>query len=299
MLGMDDIRITPETLLSACEVDEFKGLWNALDKHTTGLNLLGDVAGHGSNFKQVLGPLKDQAITVDIIRILHGLQTGGRGVSPYKSETKPLEIMNGAGVAGEIETAAPEQVEKLLTKLVTWLNKTMEEGEQHPLISIAAFTAVFLQISPFDEGNMKTARFLVLLLMLKSGYSYAPYLPLDKIMSDEGGPIFRALRHNQESLEQGKPDWSMWLRCFFIVLRKQKEALEKRINEKEKALTHLPTLSGRIMKLFEDNQRMQIHQIIKLTKGRRSTVKLRLGELVDGGYLKRYGQARSTWYSLA
>jgi Fic family protein len=83
------------------------------------------------------------------------------------------------------------------------------------------------------------------------------------------------------------------------VLRKQKETLEQRINEKEKALTHLPTLSGRIMKLFEDNQRMQIHQIIKLTRGRRSTVKLRLGELVEGGYLKRYGQARSTWYSLA
>lgn len=299
MLGMDAIRITPETLLSACEVDEFKGLWNALDKHTTGLNLLGDVAGHGNNFKQVLGPLKDQAITVDIIRILHGLQTGTRGISPYKTETKPLEIMNGAGVAGQIETAVPEQVEKLLNKLVTWLNKTMEEGEQHPLISIAAFTAVFLQISPFDEGNLKTARFLVLLLMLKSGYTYAPYLPLDKIMADEGGTVFRALRHNQESLENGTPDWSMWLRCFFIVLRKQKETLEQRINEKEKALTHLPTLSGRIMKLFEENQRMQIHQIIKLTRGRRSTVKLRLGELVEGGYLKRYGQARSTWYSLA
>jgi hypothetical protein len=98
---MDAIRITPETLLSACEVDEFKGLWNALDKHTTGLNLLGDVAGHGNNFKQVLGPLKDQAITVDIIRILHSLQTGGRGISPYKSRNhKPLEIMNGVWRCG-------------------------------------------------------------------------------------------------------------------------------------------------------------------------------------------------------
>ncbi len=295
MLGMDSIRITPETLLSACEVDEFKGLWNALDKHTTGLNMLGDVAGHGNNFKQVLGPLKDQAITVDIIRILHALQMGGRGGAPYKTESKPLVIDGG----GELETAAPEQVEKLMKKLVDWLNKTMEDGEQHPLITIAAFTAVFLQLSPFEDGNLKTARFLVLLLMLKAGYNYAPYLPLDKIMADEGGPIFRALKHNQESLEQGKPDWSLWLRSFFLVLKKQKKLLEKRINEKDKAMTHLPTLSGKIMKLFEDNQRMQIHQIIKLTRGRRSTVKLRLGELVGSGYLKRYGQARSTWYSLA
>jgi Fic family protein len=299
MLGMDSIRIMPETLLSACEVDEFKGLWNALDKHTTGLNLLGDVAGHGNNFKQVLGPLKDQAITVDIIRILHALQMGGRGVSPFKTESNQLEIANSSGPSGFLETAAPEQVEKLLSKLVTWLNKTMEAGEQHPLITIAGFTSVFLQLSPFQEGNLKTARFLILLLMLKSGYAYAPYLPLDKIMTEEGGAIFRGLRHNQESLENGTPDWSMWLRAFFIVLRTQKEQLEKRINEKEKDLSHLPTLSGRIMKLFEEHQRLQINQIIKLTKGRRSTVKLRLGELVEAGYLKRYGQARSTWYSLA
>ena len=295
MLGMESIRITPETLRSACEVDEFKGLWNALDKHTTGLNLLGDVAGHGNEFRKILGPLKDQAITTDIIRILHSLQNGGRGPSPYKTENPPLVIED----SGELETAAPDQVEKLLTRLVAWLNKTLEEGEQHPLISIAAFTAVFLQISPFDNDNLKTARFLILLLLLKSGYNYAPYIPLDKIMAEERGAIFRALKHNQESLEQGRPDWSLWLRCFFVILRRQKEKLSSRIDEKEKDLAHLPTLSGRIMKLFEENQRLQMNQIIKFTRARRSTVKLRLSELVGSGYLKRYGQARSTWYSLA
>jgi DNA-binding Lrp family transcriptional regulator len=61
----------------------------------------------------------------------------------------------------------------------------------------------------------------------------------------------------------------------------------------------LPTLSGKIMKLFEDNQRLQMTQILKMTRAKRSTLKLRLHELVDAGYLKRYGQARSTWYSLA
>lgn len=299
MLGMDAIKITPETLLSACQVDEFKGLWNALDQYTTGLNLLGDVAGHGNHFKQVLGPLKDQAITPDIIRILHALQMGQRGLSPYKNENKTLSIENENGFVGEIETAAPQQVEKLLKKLVDWLNKSLEEREQHPLVLIAAFTAVFLQISPFDEGNMKVARFLILLLMLKCGYNYSPYLPLDKIIIEEGGPIFRALKHNQDSLEQGNPDWSLWLRCFFIILQKQKDGLSERLHARKKDLTHLPTLSGRIMKLFEQNQRLQIHQIIKMTKARRSTIKLRLHELVENGYLKRYGQARSTWYSLA
>ena len=68
--------------------------------------------------------------------------------------------------------------------------------------------------------------------------------------------------------------------------------------EKNKELSHLPTLSARILKLFEHHNRLQMKQIVKLTNGRRSTIKLRLGEMVDEGYVKRYGNARATWYSL-
>lgn len=294
MLGMDSIRITPETLRSACEVDEFKGLWRALERHTSGLNMLGDVAGHGAEFRKILGPLQDQAITTNMIRILHSLQTGDKGMSPYRLAPKPMEI---AG-AGEIETAAPEQIEKLMAKLVEWVNKALVDDKQHPLITIAGFMGVFLQIGPFEESNLKTACFLVLLLMLKSGYGYAPFQPIDKIVFDGGGMVLRALRHNQDSLEVGSPDWSLWMRCFFQILKNQKDGLEGRIFSREKDMAHLPTLSGKILKLFDDHQRLQMSQIVKFTRGRRSTIKLRLGELVDGGYLRRYGQARSTWYSL-
>lgn len=299
MLGIEAIKITPEMLARACEIDAFKGLWCGLEQHTTGLNMLADIQDHGDNLRQVLSKLKDQELTADMIRALHGVLHKTPGPSPYKTQENMLEIAKGREIAGALETAPPEQAEKLMGKLVEWLNASMGRDDFHPLLSIAVFTAVFLQISPFAEGNMRLARFLAVLLLMKAGYAYAPFITLDRIMEERAASVFRALRHNQESLESGRPDWSLWLICFFMILQEQKNQMQHKLGAKTGELSRLPTLSGKIMGLFEQHERLQMKQIITLTRGRRSTVKLRLGELVDGGYLRRRGQARSTWYSLS
>jgi Fic family protein len=298
MLGTKAIKITPDMLAKICEVDEFKGLWTGLEAHSTGLNMLKDVAEFGGNFKKLLGPLKDQPLTPVMIRTLHSTLVKGSGPSPYKSRENQMAVMKDAHTVGALETAPPEQAEVLLEKLVTWVNGALEKRELHPLLAIAVFTAIFLQISPFEEGNLKVARFLITILMLKAGYSYAPYVPFDRIMNERAEIFFQALQINQQSLESGHPEWSSWMNCFFMLLQAQKNVLKDRMFEKNKDLSHLPTLSGKILKLFEHHNRLQMKQIVKLTNGRRSTIKLRIGEMVDQGYVRRYGNARATWYSL-
>lgn len=117
-------------------------------------------------------------------------------------------------------------------------------------------------------------------------------------MSTHARYVFVALSHNQQSLENGRPDWSEWLACFFHILQTQKDDLHARLRAQDKDLSHVPGLSAQILRLFEAHQRLQMKQIIKLTNGRRSTIKLRIGELVEQGYLNRRGGGRSTWYSL-
>ena len=136
------------------------------------------------------------------------------------------------------------------------------------------------------------------LVMLKSGYAYAPYVTLDKIMNDRAEVLYKALSHNQDSLEAGTPDWSEWLRCFFIMLQDQAETLHKRLRTKDHEVAEMPTLSANILALFEQHKRLQMGEIVKLTRGRRATVKIRLNELLEAGYLKRHSNGRSTWYGL-
>lgn len=297
MIGIESIRLSPQIIARLRRVDEFKGLWKGLEHYTTGLQLLGDVASHGLRIQKILTPLKNKEITEDIIKLLHATQVGEKGPCPYKSEDNQLPIMNGDIPVGFLDTAPAAQAAPLMNKLMDWLNESMERDDMHPLISIAVFSAVFLQISPFETGNLRTIRFLTLLLLMKAGYDYAAYAPLDKIMNDRAKEMLAALRHNQESLEQGKPDWDEWLAFYFDMLGEQVIILKDRLNERNKDLSSIPTLSARVMRLFEQHRRLQMKDIVRLTKGRRSTLKLRLNELVEQGYLRRHGRARSTWYS--
>lgn len=297
MLGAEKIQITPRLLIRISDIDQFKGLWAGLERYTTGLNLIGDVAAYGQAFHTMLGPLQDRPIDAEVLCMLHaGLQRGER--SGFRTEAHSLEIMKDGALIGALETAEPEQIAPLLDKLLIWTQKALGEGALHPLIVIAVFVAVFLQICPFVDHNQRLARLLVTLLMLKAGYVYAPYVPLDPVMNEEAEAIFTALRHNQESLEAGRPDWSEWLECFLGLLQTQKNTLAERLEVRTGELAQMPALSAKILALFEQQARLQMKEIIKLTGGRRATIKLRLGELVEAGLLRRHGQARATWYSL-
>ncbi len=298
MLGIRTIIITPELLMQIAEIDTFKGLWVGLEKHTSSLNLLNDVANHGDDFGQLLNALQAKPLTPDIIRALHATELKQKGKSAYKTTQAPLNIPQNGIVIGALETAQPVDIEPLLEKLCEWVNEELEKLRLHPLIIIAIFTAVFLQLSPFETGNLRLVRFLIMLLLLKSGYTYAPYETLTSVMDDAAHEILSAIVHNQHSLESGQPDWSHWLTCFMNLLKAQKDNLYVRLYSQETDLQNLPALSVKIMALFKDHERLQMHEIIKLTRGRRATIKLRLSELLEGGYLRRHGQARATWYAL-
>ena len=298
MLGINKIKIGSALLLQVTDIDEFKGLWRGLDRHTTGLQLLGDVADYGANFKQVLGPLEEHLITVDMIRAVNASQLGEKGVSDLKTMPNQLPLSRGDKVYGTLDTAEPEQVEPVLRKLCEWTNDTLARRDLHPLLVAAVFAAVFLQLAPFDTGNLRTVRFLILLILLKSGYTYAPYVSLTPIMEGRAEALYGALKASQESLEAGQPDWDVWLAFFLGMLQAQKDILYDRLYAKETELRGLSALSSRIMALFKDHKRLQMKEIIKLTNGRRATIKLRLQELVEGGYLVRHGAGRGTWYAL-
>ena len=279
------------------EVDEFKGAWSALENHTTSLQLLGDVSSFGRNFKEIAHGWKDQPLDVELLCRLHAVFNGSKKVSIFKESSMALEIANDQGSVGSLNVASPEEVRNLMPRLMQWTETEFNKGELHPLFIIAIFTAVFLQFCPFEKGNEKLARLMVILLMFKAGYSYAPYSLLDPLLNDAAEQYFKALEHTQKTLSSGKIDWDMWLEFFFTLLKLQKDKLEDRIAKGGKEIVNMPALSTKILKLFNKHDRLSMKEIERLTRGKRSTLKLRLSELVEGGYLVRHGKARATWYA--
>ena len=57
-----------------------------------------------------------------------------------------------------------------------------DAAELHPLIVIALFVAVLLEIHPFQDGNGRLSRILTTLLLLRAGYAYVPYSSLESVV---------------------------------------------------------------------------------------------------------------------
>ena len=76
-----------------------------------------------------------------------------------------------------------------------WLDgKTM-----HPLLAIAVFVVVFLEIHPFQDGNGLLSRVLTTLLLLQSGYAYVPYSSLESVIEQSKDGYYLALRRTGTS----------------------------------------------------------------------------------------------------
>ncbi|MGH1404326.1 MAG: Fic family protein [Alphaproteobacteria bacterium] len=297
MLGLQNVIISQKMMKLVGEIDEFKGAWGAMENHTTSLQLLGDVSSFGRNFKEIASSWQDQPLDVDLLCRLHAAFTGAKQVSIFKESSISLQVMKGDSLVGALDVASPAEVRSLMPRLMSWTEKALDEKEFHPLFVIAIFTAVYLQFCPFDKGNQKLARLLVILLMFKAGYSYAPYSTLDDLLQDNAEDYYKALAHTQKTLATGKIDWDVWLEFFFEILKQQKDKLQSRIEKGSSEIANMPGLSTKVLKLFDKHDRLSMKEIERYTRGKRSTLKLRLGELVEGGYLVRHGKARATWYS--
>ncbi len=297
MLGLQNVKISQNMMKTVGDIDAFKGAWGALENHTTSLQLLADVSSFGRNFKEIANSWHDQPLDVDLLCRLHAVFTGSKKVSIFKEDKNTLDVFKDNDIIGTLNTASPAEVRNFMPRLMKWTDDALKKGDMHPLFIIAIFTAIFLQFCPFDKGNQKLARMLVILLMFKEGYSYAPYSTLDDILEERGDEFYAALKHTQTTLAKGNIEWDTWLEFFFSILKAQKDKLEKRVEKGSSEIVNMPALSTKILKQFEKHDRLSMKEIERLTRGKRSTLKLRLGELVEGGYLIRHGQARATWYS--
>ncbi|MGH1456221.1 MAG: Fic family protein [Alphaproteobacteria bacterium] len=297
MLGLQNVKVTQKMMKTVGDIDAFKGAWGALENHTTSLQLLGDVSSFGRNFKEIANSWHDQPLDVDLLCRLHAVFTGSKKVSIFKEQNTPLEVFKGDELIGTLNAATPEEIRNFMPRLMKWADDEFKKEEMHPLFIIAIFIAIFLQFCPFDKGNQKLMRMLIILLMFKEGYGYAPYSTLDSLLDERAEEYLNALKHTQTTLAKGNIDWNIWLEFFFDLLKAQKDKLQDRVEKGSSEIVNMPELSTKILKQFEKHDRLSMKEIERLTRGKRSTLKLRLSELVDGGYLMRHGQARATWYS--
>ncbi len=223
----------------------------------------------------------------------------------YKTNSNSVAAFdeNGTEIGIVFETASLFDTPRLMTELVDWVNQERDKAKHddaalHPLLIIAIFVVVFLEIHPFQDGNGRLSRALTTLLLLQTGYAYVPYSSLESVIELNKESYYLALRQTQGTIRTQAPNWQPWLVFFLRSLAEQVRRLEKKVEREKLVLAMLPELSLQIVEFAREHGRVTMADAVKLTQANRNTLKQHFRNLVARGYLKQQGRGRGVWYGL-
>lgn len=265
-----------------------------------------EVAGYADVMDTVFQKWTEIPLTENYVKQLHRdlLQYSAkdeRHRGNYKTVSNNVEAFgpDGERLGVIFRTASPFDTPFRMTELLAWTNDSLATSEIHPLLAIGVFIASFLAVHPFQDGNGRLSRILTTLLLLRCGYAYVPYSSLESVVEANKEAYYFALRATESTIDANEPDWDPWLHFFLRSMRKQKANLEAKLVRERLFDAALPELSVRILELVREHGRVKTSDIETITGESRSTIKVRLNDLIGRGLLLRHGKGPGTWYTQA
>lgn len=264
-----------------------------------------EVAGYAELMDLVFNSWRDIPFNENHVKQLHQIllrhsEKDARHRGQYKTHSNSVAAFdeNGDQIGIVFETATPFDTPRLMAELVTWVNDERDKAQLHPLLIVAIFVVVFLEIHPFQDGNGRLSRALTTLLLIQSGYTYVPYSSLESVIELNKEAYYLALRQTQGSIRTDAPNWQPWLVFFLRSLAEQVRRLEKKIEREKIVMATLPDLSLQIVEFIREHGRITIGEAIKLTGVSRNTLKQHFRSLVGHNHLNQQGAGRGVWYEL-
>lgn len=264
-----------------------------------------EVAGYAETMEIVFAHFKELSLTENHIKQLHRdllkySSKDKRHRGEYKTHNNHVEAFgpDGESLGIVFETAAPFDTPRLMTELVDWTRANLDDDDLHPLVIIALFIVIFLEIHPFQDGNGRLSRILTTLLLLRAGYSYVPFCSLESVIEQTKDAYYLALRQTQGTIRTDRPDWQPWLSYFLESLSEQKSRLAKKLERERLILGDLPELSVQILELCRERGRATVAEVAKATGANRNTIKDHLKALKNAGHIRQHGAGRGSWYGL-
>ncbi|MCL2523320.1 MAG: Fic family protein [Betaproteobacteria bacterium] len=232
--------------------------------------------------------------------LLHYSQKDKRHRGNYKTSSNSVAAFdeNGVQIGIVFETATPFDTPRLMAELLAWVDDERDKAVLHPLLIIAIFVVVFLEIHPFQDGNGRLSRVLTTLLLLQAGYAYVPYSSLESVIEASKEGYYFALRQTQGTIRTEAPNWQPWLLFFLRSLAEQVRRLEKKVEREKIVLAALPVLSLQIVEFAREHGRITMAKAIKLTGASRNTLKQHFRDLIERKHLEQHGSGRGVWYGL-
>jgi len=161
----------------------------------------------------------------------------------------------------------------------------------------------FVHIHPFVDGNGRTARLFVHLILYKTGYDFKRLFSISEFYDKDRPSYYDAI----QSVRKNNMNMTGWLEYFANGLRSQMKEIQEKAKKviisenimKDLAAFHLNGRQGRIVRFLFLNERIDNEQCQVLCKSIKRTATRDLTSLVEKSILQKHGEKKGTYYILA
>ena len=214
----------------------------------------------------------------------------------YKNSDNVIaeELSNGRQIV-RFQPVPAWETPEVMAALCDAFQEAMDDPELDPLLLIPIFILDFLCIHPFNNGNGRMSRLLMLLLLYRSGYIVGKYISIEKLISDTKETYYEVLQQSSHNWHEGTNDYAPFVTYMLGILVAAYRDFETRIelltnrglSKPDRVREIIKKHHGKITKSEIMAQCPDISQI---------TIQRALADLLKNGEIARLGGGRYTSY---
>ncbi|HOZ03223.1 MAG TPA: Fic family protein [Candidatus Woesebacteria bacterium] len=248
-----------------------------------------------------LGEYSDQPVSLHIIQALHArLMQGADDDIAGKIRNSKVVIggyntNNGVPqlkVKHEPPFHSQQQIQTALQEVIAWHD---HDSTTPAILKIGIFHHQYVYIHPFADGNGRTCRLLIALLLLKNNYQINKYFVLDDYYD-----IDRS-QYSDKLSTADKGDKTEWLEYFSDGMKYSLQSALGRVSTTIKSMNVEDRPTGKeqlVLDLFQIHQQITSADIAARFKVSRQQAHKLLSGLVEKGFVKKKGDTKSSYYLL-
>ena len=188
------------------------------------------------------------------------------------------------------------QTAESINDLCSAFNEIIESENVDPLLLIPMFILDFLCIHPFDDGNGRMSRLLMLLLLYRSGYIVGKYISLEKIIENSKESYYEVLKESSFGWHENENNYEPFVRYTLGIIVSAYREFESRVILVSKVNV---SKSERISEIIKGHiGKITKSEIMKLCPDiSQTTVQRTLNNLLENGQITKIGGGRYTSYT--
>lgn len=242
-----------------------------------------------------------------ILRTLHQYTTKQILPADQVGSYRNAQVVIRSATDGEVVFRPPlfVQIPALISDLMQWLNSSKNK-EIHPMIRAGIAHYELVRIHPFIEGNGRTARAFMLLIMYAEGYDIKKLFSLEEYFDRDIDGYYQAILSVQRSTTL---DMTYWLEYFCFGLALELERVKQQVLKLSQDAKLKSSLGGvqialserqiAILELLQEKKSLttsDVQHILPLIST--DTILRDLKDMMNKGLIKKEGVTKGVVYYL-